>query len=109
MPALVRLLKTGWSGMKFKKKYSKVTVAAAMLHGVLIGIAAGAIAGFIIVGTNGNGKEQATEQHTVVSDPPAGGITTPPSGPAISPDDAPLKLFARQHGVFTTAQSAQDF
>ncbi len=42
--------------MNFKKKYSKVTVAMAMLHGVLIGIAAVAIVGFIIVGTNGNGK-----------------------------------------------------
>ena len=96
--------------MNFKKKYSKVTVAAAMLHGVLIGIAAVAIVGFIIVGTSGIGKEKATEQNTVATDPPTeGSITTPTSGPAISTDDAPLKLFAKQHGVFTTAQSAQEF
>ena len=95
--------------MNFKKKYSKVTVAAAMLHGVLIGIAAVAIVGFIIVGTNGNGKEKATEQNTVATDATGQGGTTPTSGPAVTPDEAPLELFAKQHGVFTTAQSASDF
>lgn len=95
--------------MNFKKKYSKVTVAAAMLHGVIIGIAAVAIVGFIIVGTNGQGKENAAEKEIVATDPPATSETTPTSGPAVSNDEAPLQLFAKQHGVFTTAQSAQDF
>ncbi|WP_262173461.1 hypothetical protein [Saccharococcus sp. Marseille-Q5394] len=95
--------------MNFKKKYSKVTVAMAMLHGVIIGIAAVAIVGFIIVGTNGQGKEKAGEKEVVVTDPPASGETTPTSGPAISPEEAPLQLFAKQHGVFSSAQSAQDF
>ncbi|MCM3637283.1 hypothetical protein M3152_06065 [Sporosarcina luteola] len=95
--------------MNFKKKYSKVTVAMAMLHGVIIGIAAVAIVGFIIVGTNGQGKEKAGEKEVVVTDPPAPGETTPTSGPAISPEEAPLQLFAKQHGVFSSAQSAQDF
>lgn len=95
--------------MKFKKKYTKMTVAMAMLHGVIIGIAAVALVGFIIIGTNGQGKEKAAEQEIVKTDPPASSETTPTSGPAVSPDDAPLKLFAKQHGVFTTAQSAQDF
>ena len=95
--------------MNFRKKYSKVTVAMAMLHGVLIGIAAVAIVGFIIVGTNGKGKEKATEQKTVETEPTASNETTPASGPAISADEAPLKLFAKQHGVFTTAQSAREF
>lgn len=95
--------------MNFKKKYSKVTVAMAMLHGVIIGIAAVALVGFIIVGTNGQGKEKAAEQETVAKDPIASGETTPASGPAISPDEASLKLFAKQHGVFSTVQSARDF
>ncbi|WP_060203227.1 hypothetical protein [Sporosarcina koreensis] len=95
--------------MNFKKKYSKVTVAAAMLHGVIIGIAAVAIVGFIIVGTNGQGKGKAGEQELVATDPPASSETTPASGPAISSDEAPLKLFAKQHGVFSSVQSAQEF
>ncbi|MCM3743478.1 hypothetical protein M3193_04940 [Sporosarcina luteola] len=95
--------------MNFKKKYSKVTVAMAMLHGVIIGIAAVAIVGFIIVGTNGQGKEKAGEEETVATDTPKSGETTPTSGPAISPEEAPLQLFAKQHGVFSTLQSAQEF
>lgn len=95
--------------MNFKKKYTKVTVAMAMLHGVIIGIAAVAIVGFIIIGTNGQGKEKAAEQEIVKTDPPASSGTTPTSGPAVPPDEAPLNLFAKQHGVFTTVQSAQDF
>ncbi|MCM3710766.1 hypothetical protein [Sporosarcina luteola] len=95
--------------MNFKKKYSKVTVAMAMLHGVIIGIAAVAIVGFIIVGTNGQGKEKAGEKEVLVTDPPASGETTPTSGPAISPEEAPLQLFAKQHGVFSSVQSAQEF
>ncbi len=55
------------------------------------------------------GKEKATEQKTVETEPPASSETTPASGPAISADEAPLELFAKQHGVFTTAQAAQDF
>jgi len=95
--------------MNFRKKYTKVTVAMAMLHGVLIGIAAVALVGFIIVGTNGKGKEKAIEQETVASDPHTSSETTPTSGPAISVDEAPLKLFAKQHGVFSSVQSAKDF
>ncbi|MFC5603960.1 hypothetical protein [Sporosarcina koreensis] len=95
--------------MNFKKKYSKVTVAMAMLHGVIIGIAAVAIVGFMIIGTNGQGKEKASEQETVVTDPPASTETTPTSGPAVSMEEAPLKLFAKQHGVFSTVQSAREF
>jgi hypothetical protein len=95
--------------MNFRKKYSRVTVAMAMLHGVLIGIAAVVIVGLVIVSTNGKGKEKAIEQETVASDPPTSGETTPASGPAVSGDEAPLKLFAKQHGVFSSVQSAQDF
>lgn len=96
--------------MKFRKKYSKVTVTMAMLHGVVIGIAAVAIVGFLIVGTNGLGKEKPTEHEVVATNPPTSAeTTTPASGPAISADEAPLKLFAKQHGVFSSAQSAQEF
>ena len=39
--------------MKFGKRYSKVTVFMAMLHGVIIGVAAVALIGIILIGTNG--------------------------------------------------------
>ena len=99
--------------MKFRKKYTKITVAAAMLHGVLIGIAAVAIVGFIIVGTNGKGKEKAVESDVVAVDPPQESEKAPASGPAVSAggeiDGDALKLFAKQHGVFSSAASAQEF
>ncbi|WP_301242690.1 hypothetical protein [Sporosarcina highlanderae] len=91
--------------MNFRKKYSKVTVAAAMLHGVIIGIAAVALVGFIIVGTNGKGKEKAVENEVVTNKPQETVETTPTSGPAIS-NETPLKLYAKQHGVFSSAESA---
>ncbi|MCG7345010.1 hypothetical protein MHZ92_12760 [Sporosarcina sp. ACRSL] len=95
--------------MNFRKKYSKVTVAMAMLHGVIIGIAAVAIVGAIIISTNGSGKEKALDTEVVTTNPPATGMTTPTSGPAVSAEDPPLQLFAKQHGVFSTAQTAHDF
>ncbi|WHT47598.1 hypothetical protein QNH10_15820 [Sporosarcina thermotolerans] len=93
--------------MNFKKKYSKVTVAAAMLHGVIVGIAAVAIVGFLIVGMNGKGKEKAVENEVVTNNPQETVETTPTSGPAIISNEAPLKLYAKQHGVFSSAESAR--
>lgn len=95
--------------MNFKKKYSKMTVAMAILHGVIIGIAAVAIVGFIIIGTSGQGKEKSGEQEIEATNPLASSDTTPASGPAVSPDEAPLKLFAKQHGVFSSVESAKEF
>ncbi|WP_339250770.1 hypothetical protein NSQ43_12795 [Sporosarcina sp. FSL W8-0480] len=93
--------------MNFKKRYSKVTVAMAMLHGVIIGIAAVAIVGALILATNGKGKEKAVENEVVTKEPQQTDETTPTSGPATITNDAPLKLFAKQHGVFSSDESAK--
>ena len=51
--------------MKFGKRYSKVTVFMAMLHGVLIGVAAVALIGLLLAGTKG--KDDATDQWQRIS------------------------------------------
>lgn len=110
MSRLVRLLKMGWTTLNFKKKYSKVTVLAAMIHGVIIGIAAVAIVGFIIVGTSSKSKQQAADNEVVTKPVEKPGETTPTSGPdAAIGAEPPLKLFAKQHGVFSSAESAAVF
>lgn len=96
--------------MNFRKKYSKVTVLAAMIHGVIIGVAAVAIVGFIIVGTSGKGEQQAVEKDAVTESVEKPGETIPASGPDADPvTEQPLKLFAKQHGVFSSAASAAVF
>ena len=96
--------------MNFRKKYSKVTVLAAMIHGVIIGVAAVAIVGFIIVGTSGKGKQQAVEKDAVTESVEKPGETVTASGPDADPvTEQPLKLFAKQHGVFSSAASAAVF
>jgi len=90
--------------MKFGKRYSKVTVLMAVLHGVIIGVAAVAVIGFILVGTSGkNSVDKIVEE-------------IPAAGPASSGEDGmttgaveSLQLFAKQHGMFTTAASAAQF
>lgn len=95
-------LKTGWSAMKFGKRYSKVTVFMAMLHGVLIGVAAVAVIGLLLVATKG--KDNA---NTSVKELPASGPA--PVENSAQPDELPLQLFAKQHGVFSSAESAALF
>ena len=46
--------------MKFGKRYSKVTVFMAMIHGVIIGIAAVALIGLLLMGMKG--KEEPTAE-----------------------------------------------
>ncbi|HJF32820.1 MAG TPA: hypothetical protein K8V56_13740 [Sporosarcina psychrophila] len=89
--------------MKFGKRYSKVTVFMAMLHGVLIGVAAVAVIGLILVGTKGK-DESAT----------ISGKELPAAGPApvensAQPAEKPLQLFAKQHGAFSSSESAALF
>lgn len=85
--------------MKFGKRYSNVTVFMAMLHGVIIGVAAVALIGFILAGTNGKQNAEKPEKVVPTSGPEPVEI---PSSTAVEP----LQLFARQHGVFSTASSA---
>ena len=74
----------------------------AMLHGVLIGIAGVAVIGLLLMGMKG--KDGST----------ADGEEVPTLGPAPVEDAASsgekhLRLFAKQHGVFTTADAASQF
>ncbi|KAA0965353.1 hypothetical protein FQ087_03325 [Sporosarcina sp. ANT_H38] len=88
--------------MKFGKRYSKITVFMAMLHGVLIGVAAVAVIGLILGGTTGKDEGNIS------------GKELPASGPApvensAKPDEEPLALFAKQHGAFSSSESATLF
>ena len=74
----------------------------AMLHGVLIGVAAVVVIGLLLVGTKGK------------DDGKTSGKELPTSGPApvensAKPDEEPLQLFAKQHGAFSSSESATLF
>lgn len=55
--------------MKFGKRYSNITVFMAMLHGVIIGIAAIAVVGIIFVGAEGNRTVDKIENEIPASGP----------------------------------------
>lgn len=88
--------------MKFGKRYSKVTVLMAMLHGVVIGIAAVAVIGLVLFATKGKDNTSASDQEVPASGP------APVEAP-LSAKEKPLQLFAKQHGAFSTAASASAF
>ncbi|WP_248509061.1 hypothetical protein [Sporosarcina sp. NCCP-2222] len=91
--------------MNFRRKYSKITVLMAVLHGVVIGVAAVAIVGFILVGTGDKVKDKkAAVKEVPASGPPA--VEAPADNPV---PGASLQLYAKQHGVFSTDQSASAF
>ncbi|MCG3089250.1 hypothetical protein [Sporosarcina cyprini] len=94
--------------MNFRKKYSKITVLMAVLHGVVIGVAAVAIVGFILVGTGDKMKDKtaAVGKEVPASGPPA--VEAPADADSPQPG-ASLQLYAKQHGVFSTEQSASAF
>ena len=78
----------------------------AIVQGIIIGIAAVAVVGFIIVGANG--KLGIEPKKTEI----------PTAGPAAAAKDdeisvettgIPLKLYARQHGMFSSSESAATF
>ena len=88
--------------MKFGKRYSKVTIFMAMIHGVLIGVAAVAVIGLLLFGTKGNDVSDAPEKGVPASGPAPVENSTPSS-------EKPLHLFAKQHGAFSSAESAALF
>lgn len=88
--------------MKFGKRYSKMTVFAAMLHGILIGIAAVAFIGFLLIGTKG--KE--TAEPPKVDIPTGGPAPVETTAPA---EEQPIRMYAKQHGAFSTSEAAASF
>ena len=88
--------------MKFGKRYSKVTVFMAMLHGVLIGIVAVALIGLLLYWTKDKGPEATTDKEVPTSGPAA--VETPVQG-----EEQPLQLYAKQHGAFSSADAAAAF
>ncbi len=90
--------------MKFGKRYSNVTVFMAMLHGVLIGVAAVVVIGlalFMLKGKDNADADTGDKEITTSGPPP---VETP--APTA---EKPLQLFAKQHGVFSTSESAALF
>ena len=88
--------------MKFGKRYSKVTIFMAMIHGVLIGVVAVAVIGLLLYGTRGKDVSNAPEKEVPASGPPPVENSAPSS-------EKPLHLFAKQHGAFSSAESAALF
>lgn len=91
--------------MKFGKRYSNLTVFMAMLHGVIIGIAAIAVVGIIFVGAEGNRAVDKIENEI----PASGSVDGKKDDTAGDNSQDSLKLFAKQHGAFTTSASAATF
>ena len=77
----------------------------AIIQGIIIGIAAVAVVGFIIVGANGKLGTEPKEKEI----PTAGPAATEDDGKSVETQVIPLKLFARQHGVFSSTESAETF
>lgn len=89
--------------MKFGKRYSKATVFMAMLHGVVIGVAAVVFIGLVLFMTKGKGEPSASVQGVPTTGP------APIETSAETAGEKPLPLFAKQHGAFTTAEAATLF
>lgn len=99
----VTVVSKGGVCVQFKKRHSNITVIAAVIHGIIIGVAAVAIVGFLFIGTSPK-EEKAIEKNEV-----------PTSGPVEEQTPAPPSevqsstMFALQHGVFSSAETAADF
>lgn len=77
----------------------------AMLHGIILGIAAIAIVGFILIGTNGKDKTKSDEAEV-----PAAGPASVEKEPAVPTNEVDsIQLFAKQHGAFSSADAAATF
>ncbi len=74
----------------------------AMLHGVLIGVAAVAVIGLLLAGTKGKDDGKTSGKELLTSGPAA-------VENSAKPDEEPLQLFAKQHGAFSSSESATLF
>ncbi|MBD7908385.1 hypothetical protein [Sporosarcina gallistercoris] len=97
--------------MNFKKKYSKMTIMLALGQGVLLGIAAVAIVGFILLKTE-KPESAASPDVNVPASGPASGQAGGKKDEAKSEKaaaGAPISMYAKQHGVFSSKTSATTF
>ncbi|WP_318615186.1 hypothetical protein [Sporosarcina sp. YIM B06819] len=92
--------------MKFGKRYSKMTVVMAMLHGVVIGVAAVVVIGLVLFIGKGKVEPSASGKEVPTAGPAA--VETPVETPPTDKEQS-LKLFAKQHGVFSSAEAAALF
>lgn len=90
--------------MKFGKRYSNITVFMAMLHGVLIGVAAIVIVGIFLVGAEGKDTIKGIENEI-----PTSGPIDKNEGAVGKESPGALTLYAKQHGAFTTSAAAATF
>lgn len=84
--------------VKLKKQYTKFAVVGAMVHGMIIGISAIAVAAVFLYSVDK--KETIPKEDVPVSGPVA-------KEPAVEKDMIPL--YAKQYGVFSNASAAATF
>lgn len=98
--------------MNFKKRYSKLTIMLALGQGVLLGIIAVAVVGFILMKT-----EKPDAAATADPDVPASGPAATDKGASAGSESdeekpalgAAVTMYALQHGVFSSKESAASF
>ena len=90
--------------VNFGRNFKRGTYVMAIIQGIIIGIAAVAVVGFIIVGANG--KLGSEPKKTEI---PTAGPAASDKEESVETQGIPLKLFARQHGMFSSAESAATF
>ena len=95
--------------MKFGKRYSNKTVIMAMLHGVLIGVAAVSLIALILITTGDKTPKETVKDKETETEVPTTGPAPVDSAVPTLPSAGSMQLFARQHGVFTTQLSATAF
>ncbi|GKV65712.1 MULTISPECIES: hypothetical protein [unclassified Sporosarcina] len=88
--------------MNFRRSYSKFTVIRAMIQGVGIGLAAILVIGLTIFSTGGKG---AAPDKTVTTSGPG----TENGEDEKAADGEAITMFVKQHGVFSSKESAADF
>ncbi|WP_301108356.1 hypothetical protein [Sporosarcina sp.] len=88
--------------MNFRRSYSKFTVIRAMIQGVGIGLVAILVIGLTIFSTGG---KEATPDKTVTTSGPSKDSAEETK----AADGDAITMFVKQHGVFSSKESATDF
>ncbi|WJY28177.1 hypothetical protein [Sporosarcina trichiuri] len=95
--------------MNFKKKYSKLTIMLALGQGVLLGIIAVAVVGFILMKTDAPDAAATPEPNVPANGPAAADPKLEAKAGEVPALGAPVAMYARQHGVFSSKGSAAAF